>query len=154
MKPTYGRVSRAGVFPESWSLDHVGPITKTVEDCAILMNAISGFDPGDPTSSRRAVPDFTSVIRSGARDRGGGDAELDGIRIGVANYFLDLLEAGVRARFRDAVRVLEKLGAQTSEFLFPMVEEIMGAYTGSMPPRSPPITTVTSERGWKTFSPM
>jgi aspartyl-tRNA(Asn)/glutamyl-tRNA(Gln) amidotransferase subunit A len=57
LKPTYGRVSRHGVVPLSWSLDHVGPLTRTVRDTALLMSVIAGHDPHDPTTSRLPVPD-------------------------------------------------------------------------------------------------
>ena len=67
MKPTYGSVSRAGVFPLAFSLDHVGPLTRTVEDNAILLQAIAGHDPDDPTSARRAPPDFLGDIRRGVK---------------------------------------------------------------------------------------
>ena len=69
LKPTYGRVSRYGVIPLSWSLDHVGPITKTVEDAAIMLGAIAGPDPNDATASSRAVPDYRKeiIMMSGIR---------------------------------------------------------------------------------------
>jgi aspartyl-tRNA(Asn)/glutamyl-tRNA(Gln) amidotransferase subunit A len=58
MKPTYGRVSRYGVVPLSWSLDHAGPMARNVEDCAILLQAIAGYDPKDPASANVPMPDF------------------------------------------------------------------------------------------------
>ena len=66
LKPTYGRVSRAGIMPLSFSLDHAGPLTWTVEDAAIVLQAIAGHDPRDPASSDRAVPDYRAAL---ARDR-------------------------------------------------------------------------------------
>ncbi|HEU5422596.1 MAG TPA: amidase [Nitrolancea sp.] len=62
LKPTYGLVSRAGVLPLSWSLDHAGPMTRTVRDCALLLQAIAGHDPADPTSARRPVPDYSAGL--------------------------------------------------------------------------------------------
>ena len=62
LKPTYGRVSRSGVYPESWSLDHVGPITKTVGDCALILSVIAGYDGTDPNSSNAPVPDYVSLL--------------------------------------------------------------------------------------------
>jgi aspartyl-tRNA(Asn)/glutamyl-tRNA(Gln) amidotransferase subunit A len=72
IKPTYGRVSRAGVLPLSWSLDHAGPLTRTVEDAALVLNAISGHDPADPASADRPVPDFAAGL----------DGQVSGLRIG------------------------------------------------------------------------
>ena len=62
LKPTYGRVSRRGVFPLSYTLDHCGPLTRTVEDCAILMQAVAGYDPHDPASADVPVPDFEAAL--------------------------------------------------------------------------------------------
>src|SRR5262245_46093663 len=73
MKATYGRVSRAGVFPLSWSLDHTGPMTRTVKDCALLLQACAGPDPLDPASADVPVPDFSAKL---GRD-------LKGLRIGI-----------------------------------------------------------------------
>src|SRR5262249_3451385 len=65
LKPTYGRVSLAGVVPLSWTLDHVGPFGRTVEDVALVMNAIAGHDPSDPGSADMPVPDFTANLEDG-----------------------------------------------------------------------------------------
>src|SRR5438477_12131180 len=67
LKPTYGRVSRAGVLTLSWSLDHTGPMARTVEDCALLLQALAGHDPADPASSREPVPDYVAPLGRGAR---------------------------------------------------------------------------------------
>lgn len=77
MKPTYGRISRSGVFPLAFSLDHVGPMTRSVEDNAILLQAIAGHDPDDPTSVAEPVPDFSANLHSGLR----------GLRIGLIEHF-------------------------------------------------------------------
>ena len=77
MKPTYGRVSRRGVLPLSYSLDHVGPMTRTVTDNALLLGAISGYDPQDAGSSRDAVPDFAADLEKG----------VSGLRVGVIRRF-------------------------------------------------------------------
>src|SRR6266850_703164 len=78
LKPTYGRVSRAGVIPLAWSCDHAGPLAKTVEDAAIVLQVIAGHDATDPGSAREPVPDFSDDI----------DAGLTGLRIGIPkNYF-------------------------------------------------------------------
>ena len=104
MKPTYGAVSLSGVFPLTYSLDHVGPMTRTVEDNAILFHAIAGHDPDDPTTAARATPDCLTDLK----------ARLKGIRIGVIEHFYkEDAEADpdqVRA-IEQAVATLQKLGA-------------------------------------------
>ena len=104
MKPTNGAVSLSGVFPLTYSLDHVGPMTRTVEDNAILFHAIAGHDPEDPTSAARATPDCLTDLKSG----------LKGLRVGVIEHFYKEDAAAdpdqVRA-LEQAVGVLQKLGA-------------------------------------------
>ncbi len=103
LKPTYGRVSRAGAMPLSWSLDHVGPLTRTVGDAALLLGAIAGYDPLDATSSRRGVPYYERVL----------DTPVEGLRVGlVENYYFEGLDAEVDAGVRAAARVLAELGAE------------------------------------------
>jgi aspartyl-tRNA(Asn)/glutamyl-tRNA(Gln) amidotransferase subunit A len=77
IKPTYGLCSRAGVLPLAYSLDHTGPMAWTVEDCAILLQAMAGYDPADPASANRPVPDFRADLNKGAK----------GLRIGVVRHF-------------------------------------------------------------------
>lgn len=80
LKPTYGRVSRRGVFPLAWTLDHCGPIARTVEDAAVALQAMAGHDPADPGSADLPVPDFTAALADGVK----------GLRIGVPrNFFRD-----------------------------------------------------------------
>lgn len=108
MKPTYGRVSRAGVIPLAYSLDTVGPLTRTVEDNALVLNAIAGHDPRDHASTRVAQPDFTAGLRLGVR----------GLRVGVIRHFYTKdMEADreVASAVDDAVDVLATLGAQMRE---------------------------------------
>jgi len=104
IKPTYGRVSRYGVVPLSWSLDHAGPMARSVADCALLLQAIAGYDALDPASVNVAVPEFSSELRSGIR----------GIKIGVpcANWFSENrgIEPEVESAFYDALKTLEDLG--------------------------------------------
>jgi aspartyl-tRNA(Asn)/glutamyl-tRNA(Gln) amidotransferase subunit A len=112
LKPTYGRVSRAGALPLAWSLDHIGPIARTVRDCAIIMQAIAGHDALDPGSSAEAVPDFTSDL----------DRPLHGLRVGVPrDYFFEVIEPEVDGIVRAAVQVLESLGASVREVSLPHV---------------------------------
>jgi aspartyl-tRNA(Asn)/glutamyl-tRNA(Gln) amidotransferase subunit A len=107
MKPTYGAVSLGGVFPLTYTLDHVGPMTRTVEDNAILFHAIAGHDPDDPTTATRATPDCMTDLKAG----------LKGLRIGVIEHFYKEDAAAdpdqVRAIER-AVDTLQKLGASVT----------------------------------------
>jgi aspartyl-tRNA(Asn)/glutamyl-tRNA(Gln) amidotransferase subunit A len=101
-KPTYGMVSRRGVSALSSTLDHTGPLGRTVDDTVALLEVIAGHDPADPHSSSVPVPDFRAEF-----DRG-----LAGLTIGVAqHYFCDRLDADVAAVFEQAVRTLEAAGA-------------------------------------------
>jgi aspartyl-tRNA(Asn)/glutamyl-tRNA(Gln) amidotransferase subunit A len=103
IKPTYGRVSRHGVFPLSWSMDHVGPMTRTVAGCAMLLGAMAGPDPHDPTASARPVPDFTAQIGAGVR----------GLTLGVpVQFFFDRIDPEADRLVRAALRQLEELGAR------------------------------------------
>src|SRR5881296_1710991 len=100
LKPTYGRVSRAGVMPLSWSLDHLGPLTRTVADTALLLEIVAGHDPRDPTSSRRGVPYYQRMLES----------SVAGLRIGLPeNYFFDGIDAEMDAAVRGAADVLAGL---------------------------------------------
>jgi aspartyl-tRNA(Asn)/glutamyl-tRNA(Gln) amidotransferase subunit A len=120
LKPSYGLVSRVGVFPEAWSLDHIGPITRYVEDAAVLLGAIAGYDTADHTTSNRPVPDYLAEL-----DRG-----VDGLRIGVpTNHFYDQIDPEIDAAVRDAVEHLHGLGLPVEDVTFPGIDEILGAYT-------------------------
>ena len=109
IKPTYGRVSRQGVVPLSWSLDHAGPMARTVEDCAILLQAIAGHDAKDSASANVAVPDFRAGLKQG----------IKGLRIGVPrdNWFNEQkgTDPQTEAVFNDALKTLESLGAMFVE---------------------------------------
>jgi len=110
LKPTYGRVSRAGVLPLAWSLDHVGPLARSVADCALLLQAIAGSDPADASSSNAPVPDFSAELNQGVR----------GLRLGVPReHFFELLEPGVERLVREAIATLDRLGAHVEEVSLP-----------------------------------
>ena len=103
LKPTYGRVSRYGLVAFASSLDQIGPLTKDVTDCALVLNAIAGHDPKDSTSVDRPVPDYTEALIP----------DLRGLRIGVPKeYFVEGMESGVEQVVRQAIGELEKLGAE------------------------------------------
>src|SRR5262245_29925495 len=103
LKPTYGRVSLRGVVPLSWSLDHPGPLTRTVEDAAVLMNVIAGYDPRDPYSRNVGIPRYTDALTGVVR----------GVRVGIPNdFFYEHLAPAVETAIHAAVYNLEKLGAE------------------------------------------
>jgi aspartyl-tRNA(Asn)/glutamyl-tRNA(Gln) amidotransferase subunit A len=118
LKPTYGRVSRAGVLPLAWSLDHVGPITRTVEDAALMLGAIAGHDPADGTSTKRPVPSYTRDLERGVR----------GLKLGVPReFFWSPLQEGVRVAVRAAIEGLERAGAVVEEVSLPCLEYAQAA---------------------------
>ena len=110
LKPTYGRVSRAGVMPLSWSYDHVGPLARTVRDAALMLATIAGADPLDATTSRQPVPDYVAAL----------DGSVAGLRIGVAGgFYADGLDATVTAALAEAVTALGGLGARVEPLAVP-----------------------------------
>jgi len=110
LKPTYGRVSRAGVLTLSWTLDHTGPMARTVEDCAYLLQAMAGHDPADPASSRAPVDDYLAPLGRDVR----------GLRIGVPRaYFFEGVDPEVARAFEEALRTLRGLGAEVSDVEIP-----------------------------------
>ncbi len=110
LKPTYGRVSRHGLTPLAWSMDHPGPMVRTVEDAAITMNVIAGHDPNDVASANLPVPDYTAALTG----------EVRGLRIGVPRQYMDApLDPEVRQAFNDAMAQMETMGAEVVEVEFP-----------------------------------
>ena len=108
LKPTYGLVSRAGVLPNSYSYDHCGPMARTSQDCALLLNVIAGHDPADPASSLRPVEDLAKSIDSG----------IKGLRIGIIRHFWEKdlqIDAQASAAIEQALEVLRELGALTED---------------------------------------
>jgi aspartyl-tRNA(Asn)/glutamyl-tRNA(Gln) amidotransferase subunit A len=115
LKPTFGRVSRYGVLPLAFSLDHVGPLARTVSDTALVMNTIAGFDQRDDSSSRRPVPDY--VPRT--------DYSIVGRRIGVPdNFFIERLAPSVKAAYESVLQGAESLGAELVPITLPDPEGI------------------------------
>jgi aspartyl-tRNA(Asn)/glutamyl-tRNA(Gln) amidotransferase subunit A len=110
LKPTYGLVSTRGVIPLSWSLDHVGPMTRTVADAALLLQAIAGYDPEEITSVRMEVPNYAAVL--GRR--------TTSLRVGVArDFFFEGLDAEIATATMRAIAVLEKLTAGVADITIP-----------------------------------
>jgi aspartyl-tRNA(Asn)/glutamyl-tRNA(Gln) amidotransferase subunit A len=127
LKPTYGRVSKRGVLPLSWALDHIGPMTRTVEDAALLLGVIAGHDPGDPASADEPVPDYTRSLEGGIR----------GLRIGVPRqFFFENLDSEVETAVAAAIKRLGETGAAVSEIDVPLIDEIPGALTAIMLPEA------------------
>jgi aspartyl-tRNA(Asn)/glutamyl-tRNA(Gln) amidotransferase subunit A len=112
LKPTYGRVSRAGVVTLSWTLDHTGPMARTVEDCALLLQALAGHDPADPASSGEPVSDYTGGLGNGIR----------GLRVGVPrDYFFHDVKPEVADAFEQAAGTLRRLGAEVRDVSIPSI---------------------------------
>src|SRR6516162_6991615 len=108
LKPTYGLVSRHGVYANSFSFDHAGPMTWTVEDCAIMLQAIAGHDPNDPASAARPVPDYRAALTG----------DIRGLRIGVVRHLHEddrAVTSEVAAALADAFAVFRSLGASLGE---------------------------------------
>ncbi|MBR0055959.1 MAG: aspartyl/glutamyl-tRNA amidotransferase subunit A, partial [Kiritimatiellae bacterium] len=119
-KPTYGRVSRYGVTAFASSLDQVGPMTKTVEDAAILMQTLAGPDPRDGTTALEDVPDFRAAIAS---------PSLKGLRIGLPKeYFVEGTDPAVRAAVDRAIALCSAAGAELVELSLPHTEYAMAVY--------------------------
>jgi aspartyl-tRNA(Asn)/glutamyl-tRNA(Gln) amidotransferase subunit A len=102
LKQTYGRVSRHGVTTLAWSLDHAGPMTRTVADAALMLQAIAGLDPLDPTTTADPVPDYSQALTG----------DIRGVRVGVpTRFFADDASPDVQAAYRAAIATLKGLGA-------------------------------------------
>ncbi|MBV9860276.1 MAG: amidase [Alphaproteobacteria bacterium] len=115
IKPTYGLCSRAGVLPLSFTLDHTGPLAWTVEDCALLLQAMAGYDPEDPASADRPVPDFTADLDKGVK----------GLRIGVVRHFFETdhrVGDTVRTQIDRALDIFRDLGAEVRDIALSPLE--------------------------------
>ena len=121
VKPSYGRVSRFGVTAFASSLDQVGPMTKSVEDAAILLKALAGLDPMDGTTSDMPVPDYAKALEG---------ASLKGVKIGIPKEYFDVagLDAEVRRITEESVKACEAAGAELVEVSLPHTEYVMSVY--------------------------
>lgn len=127
LKPTYGLVPRHGVTSLSWSLDHVGPITRTVEDAALVLAALAGHDPRDPASLPTAAVDY----------RPHPDPDLTGVRVGVPRtHYFDHVDTEVATAVHRAITQLEALGTQLVEIDIPMTRYIQATQWGLMVPEA------------------
>ncbi|MFQ5829073.1 MAG: amidase [Candidatus Methylomirabilia bacterium] len=110
LKPTYGRVSRTGVLPLGWSLDHVGPMTRSAADSALMLSAMAGYDSKDPTTSVLPVPDYTAALTG----------KVTGLRVGLLRaFFLEAADQEVGQAVEQASKTLERLGAKAQEVTLP-----------------------------------
>ena len=115
LKATYGRVPRTGVMPLSWTLDHVGPMTRSAKDAALALQVMAGHDEGDPNSGNVAVPDYLETI-----DRG-----VKGLRVGVPrDWFFDICDPEIAEATHEAVRELARAGAVITEFDLPSTRQV------------------------------
>ena len=131
LKPTYGRVSRFGLAATASSMDTVGPIAKNVKDCAIVLNAISGIDSFDPTSSDAVVPDFLKSLES----------KPEGAKIGIPKeFFGDEVAEDVKSAVINAAKTFENLGYVCEEISLPHAEYALWAYLA--------IVAVRQARSW------
>ena len=119
LKPTYGRVSRYGLVAFGSSFDQIGPITKTVEDAAILLNLLAGHDEKDSTSAHLPVPDYTAALKRGAKN----------IRIGIPKeYFVKGMDPEIEKAVREAAKLYQKLGASLKEVSLPHTSYSVAVY--------------------------
>ncbi len=119
LKPTYGRVSRYGLVAFASSLDQIGPMTRYVEDAALLMNVISGYDPKDSTSADEEVPDYLSEIKK----------DIKGLKVGLPKeFFIEELDKDIKETVLNAVRLLEKEGIEVEEISLPHTKYAIEAY--------------------------
>jgi aspartyl-tRNA(Asn)/glutamyl-tRNA(Gln) amidotransferase subunit A len=119
LKPTYGRVSRYGVIAYASSLDQVGPVTRDVEDCAMLLGAVAGYDPADSTSVDLPVPDYRATLKDGVK----------GLKVGLPKeYFIEGLDPDVKQAVEKAVDTLRELGAEPVEVSLPHTDYAVACY--------------------------
>ena len=120
MKPTYGRVSRYGLVAFASSLDQIGPLSKNVSDCAVMLKAIAGYDSADSTSVPRDVPDYTAALQKG----------LKGVRLGIPKEYsaAEGMDPAVSGAVDDAVKVMEDMGAEKIEVSLPHTEYAVAVY--------------------------
>jgi aspartyl-tRNA(Asn)/glutamyl-tRNA(Gln) amidotransferase subunit A len=118
LKATFGRVSRDGIVPHSWSLDHAGPLTRTVADTALMMQVLAGYDAADPASQGQPVPDYAKALNK----------PVKGLKIGVCrNHFFENLQEDVESAVEKAIADLAAAGAQVIELNIPLLEYGLGA---------------------------
>ncbi len=144
LKPTYGRVSCYGVIPLSWSLDHVGPIARSAEDCALIFDAIAGYDPRDPNSISGPPGRSAASLIGGAEGRG--PLSLQGLKLGLlSDSFVGPLDSEVRAAWQAAMLVLQEAGAEVIDIDLP--RPTMDTYRTIQAPEA---SLTHMQKGWLT----
>ena len=119
LKPTYGRVSRRGVLPLAWTLDHAGPMARTVADCALLLSILAAHDPADRASAQVPPPDLALTD----------DRALDGLRIGIpTSYFFERVDPEVESVVRAAIKTIESIGAECVSVEMPDISHAVDAW--------------------------
>ena len=114
LKPTYGRVSKRGVIPLSWSQDHTGPLAKTVWDTAAVLAAIAGYDAQDPASANHSVPDYLKLLQTADQ------VQLKGLTIGICSeYYAGILHPDIEQSFQQVLQWFEACGAKLCEVSYP-----------------------------------
>lgn len=127
LKPTYGRVPRTGVVPLSWTMDHVGPLTRTAADAALVLKVMAGVAVADESSSRRPVPDYSAELKESVK----------GLRMGVPkNWFYDDLDPSVAESVQAALEKLTGLGCKRVEVKLPYLSEVVGAHRAILFPEA------------------
>lgn len=126
LKPTYGRVSRAGVVPLSWSLDHAGPLTRRVADAAAILGAIAGYDPRDPSTSVLPVPDYVAGLAGSVK----------GLRVGLFREYVEESDGEVRAAVEAAAKVLADLGCRVEDVAIPRARFALGTSMAILGPEA------------------
>jgi len=125
LKPTYGRVSTSGVIPLAWSLDHVGPITRTALDAALVLQVIAGYDPQDPGSSDTPVPDYVEAL----------DTKSSSFRVGILrDFFYEGLHSEIQTSMESALSVLKTLTATQRDITPLATDRTYGSITGPYTP--------------------
>lgn len=136
LKPTYGRVSNRGVIPMAWTLDHVGPMTRTVDDAAIMLGILAGYDPGDPVSIDAPVADYAGAV----------GASTSNLRLGVpTSGFFENLHPEVAAAMEAAIRVLEQLTAGVRDIDVPAASPVGNVWNAEIYAYHEPWITTSPE---------
>jgi aspartyl-tRNA(Asn)/glutamyl-tRNA(Gln) amidotransferase subunit A len=114
LRPTWSLLSRAGIFTLAWSMDTAGPLARSAEDCALMLQAMAGYDPEDPTTSTEPVPDYTGLLANSVK----------GMRIGLVEEMLEEIEDDTRKAVEAAADVLQSLGARVERISMPLVKKV------------------------------
>ncbi|MDY0405678.1 amidase [Virgibacillus sp. 179-BFC.A HS] len=109
LKPTHGLISTQGIFPSAWSLDHAGPMARSVSDLALMLSYMAGYDANNPPSIRAHIPNYSKNLHK----------SIKGIRIGIPTYYLEGLDPDVEKLFKNAIAILQNLGANIKEIAIP-----------------------------------